>query len=69
MRKQLDSLKGRTVLQWVPSHINVPGNELADSAAKEATEMNNTEDCPISYNAARALIKRKIIDPHLYTVW
>ncbi|MCP4461027.1 MAG: hypothetical protein GY816_23850 [Cytophagales bacterium] len=38
----LTSMKGTEVFQfqWVPSHTNVPGNELADLAGKEATTLS-----------------------------
>jgi hypothetical protein len=31
---KLQQLKGKVVIQWVPSHSNIPGNELADQYAK-----------------------------------
>jgi len=30
----------RTILQWVPGHCSIPGNELADQKAKEASRLD-----------------------------
>ena len=69
IRKLLDSFKGKTVLQWVPSHVNIPGNEMADRAAKGIAEMNfEPNDTAVSYNAAKALIKRRVNDPAIQHV-
>jgi len=32
------SEKGHVIINWVPSHVNIKGNELADKAAKDALE-------------------------------
>jgi hypothetical protein len=48
--------KGATVsLHWVPGHTEIPGNELADALAKEATK-----ETPNSYETSYALLGYKI---------
>ncbi|KAL5263836.1 hypothetical protein ACHWQZ_G005044 [Mnemiopsis leidyi] len=59
---KLQQLKGRTIIQWVSSHSNIPGNELADKYAKEIAQDGEPPVTPLSYNAARALIKGEIRD-------
>ena len=61
--EKLQQLKGRTIIQWVPSHSNIPGNELADRYAKEIAQDGEPPVIPLSYNTARAIIKREIRDP------
>ena len=46
------------VLQWIPSHCNVRGNETADSLAKEGTTKEQT-DRSTSYTETKTIIKSK----------
>ena len=48
-------------LQWVPGHIGLIGNELADRAANAAATDPDQGD-PISFTSARATINRTLRD-------
>ena len=62
MKRELERMPVNIHIKWVPAHVNVPGNELADKEAKEARDMNEEPRC-ISYQTTKQLIRRNIRDP------
>ena len=46
----------RTVIQWIPSHCDVEGNEKADSLAKTGVE-EEQENNPVSLKEMNTIIK------------
>ncbi|VDO01690.1 unnamed protein product [Rodentolepis nana] len=52
--------KNQTViLQWIPGHCGIKGNELADTLAKKGTTILQCMDRPMSFHKMKALIRRE----------
>ena len=61
IRETLQWHQGTVTIQWIPGHSNVPGNELADAAAKNATTLM-PETRPITLRSAKMQIKQTFKD-------
>ena len=51
----------KITFQWIPGHADIPGNDLADAAAKAATSLDEPQ-APVSYGSACALIRAQLKD-------
>jgi len=50
------SQHSNVVLQWIPAHVGIPGNEAADRLAKEGSKLPQPHP-PVSYSEAKTLLK------------
>jgi len=57
LRLNIKNLPLPLTVQWVPGHSDVPGNELADQAAKMATELDE-QAAPVTYGSICTQIRR-----------
>jgi ribonuclease HI len=53
----LDSQDVRVVFCWVPGHVGIRGNELADGAARAATEKGVIDDSRLNFNDLKNFFK------------
>ena len=68
IRASLGQSKTKTIIQWLPGHCNIPRNEEADKAAKEATKLEGAH-CPITMKCARTTIKTSNKDGNPQRPW
>ena len=59
--RKLDTLNREIILQWIPSHVGIVGNERAEALANEASGLKERAK-PTTYKSAVATIKRTIKD-------
>ena len=60
LRNLIQSLKSRTtaVLQWIPAHTGIHGNEVADQLVKEGSKKQQPNS-KLSYQESKTLIRNK----------
>ena len=62
LRLTLSQCKTPVSIQWIPGHSAIPGNDLADQAAKDAAKLIG-EARETSYQGITPAIKAAIRDP------
>ena len=63
IRMRMNRVRAQLTVQWIPGHCNIPGNEIADAAAKLATKCTVGKSSCVTYKSACALVKEITKDP------
>ena len=62
LRRRIRNATFKLTIQWIPGHSNIPGNDLADEAAKRAAEAPGPFN-PTSYGSICSQIRAATKDP------
>ena len=62
IHNSINSISSSIFIKWIPDHSAVPGNDLADIAAKEVTTIAKDTILPISLSSSNQVINESIRD-------
>jgi ribonuclease HI len=62
IRRKLRKTNKTIALQWIPSHVGIPGNERADEAAREAMALDMASEAPLTLDDALLQIRKRVWD-------
>ena len=60
LRDMLSRCQSEVVVQWIPGHSEIPGNDMADEEANVAARDESEEGRSISWKAAKTMVKAAI---------
>ena len=55
------STRNKVVVQWIPAHVGIKGNDKADYLAKQGSKMQQPE-VPTSYKEIRSILKQSFLE-------